>query len=207
MISAAIKRHLPACAVLLLGGAVLWHATDRLRALTEEGARRLHAREVKPEMPAFVLEDMNGQALHLGRQEGSSAKATLVSFIYTTCPTICQTAGSDASRLRDGLKRLQLDGAIRLVSLSFDPRRDDPQQMRIYAELHGADGTVWTIARPRPGDVRKITESFGVRIIPDGWGGYQHNSAIHIIDTDGRLTGIFDTDDIDGVLAAISGLR
>ncbi len=203
MIRAVFRDLLPVCAVLLLGGGVLWSATDGFRALTDEAARRLHAAQMRPELPAFMLEDMQGRELHLGR--GGGEKVTLVGFIYTTCPTICQTAGSDFAQLRDRLRDARLDGKVRLLSVSFDPVRDDPQQMRTYAKQHGADGAVWAIARPLPEAVPVVTSSFGVRVIADEWGGYQHNSAVHMVDTKGRLTGIFDTDDFDGILDAVRG--
>lgn len=201
MIKAAIRNLAPLCAVLLLGGGVLGLATDGFRALTAESARKLHALEAKPELPVFILEDMNGDALHLGPQAGDAT--TLVGFIYTTCPTICQAAGSDFAQLRDRLTEMRLNGNVKIVSVSFDPARDDPEQMRHYAGLHGADGVLWTIARPRPSTVTSMTDSFGVRVIPDEWGGYQHNAAVHVMDAEGRLTGIFDTDDFDGILDAV----
>ncbi len=201
MIKAAIRNLSPLCAVLLLGGGVLGLATNGFRALTEESARRLHALQAKPELPAFILEDMNGDALHLGPIAGGTT--TLVGFIYTTCPTICQAAGSDFAQLRDRLKEMRLDGTVRIVSVSFDPARDDPEQMRLYAGLHGADGVLWTIARPGPKTLASMTDSFGVRVISDEWGGYQHNAAVHVVDAEGRLTGIFDTDDFDGILGAV----
>ncbi len=203
MAKAKIRELFPVCAALALGIGVLWLATDGFRALTEEGARRLHAAKSKPKLPAFVLEDMNGDVLRLGPDSGKDGKTTLVTFIYTTCPTLCQAGGGDIAKLRDRLREMRLDGGVRLLSVSFDPVRDHPQQLRLYAEQHGADGAVWTIARPSAEALGSVIDGFGVRVIPDGWGGYQHNSALHVVDGEGRLTGIFDTDDIDGVLNAV----
>jgi len=203
MIKAICKSLCAPCAALLLGGNALWLATDGFRALTEESARRLYAAQSRPEVPAFVLEDMDGRILRLGSGRGHDQKTTLVGFIYTTCPTICQTSGSDFAKLRDRLKETRLHEHVRVLSLSFDPTRDDPRQMRLYADLHGADGTIWTIARLQAATLSSVTGSFGVRVIPDGWGGYQHNAAIHVIDRKGRLTGIFDTDDHEGILNAV----
>ena len=35
----------------------------------------------------------------------------------------------------------------------------------------------------------------GVVAVPDGFGGFVHNGAIHLIDADGTLRGIFDLDE------------
>jgi protein SCO1/2 len=203
MSKTALRNLLPSCIVLIVGCGALWAATDGLRALTEESARRLSAARDRAKLPAIELEDMNGDPLRIGQAQ--SAKTTLVGFIYTTCPTICQAAGSDFARIRNRLKELRLHRHVRLVSVSFDPARDDPPQMRLYGEQHGADGTIWTIARPRSDALRAITTSFGVRIIPDQWGGYQHNAAVHVVDRAGRLTGIFGTGDLEGILNAVRG--
>ena len=201
--SSFIRGLLPSCAVIILGGGVLWAATDGFRAFTEEGARRLNVAENQPALPLLVLEDMNGDELRLGRDGDTADRITLVEFIYTTCPTICQVSGGDYARLRDRLARAGLGDRVRLLSVSFDPLRDRAKEMRGYAENHGADGAIWTIARIRPGDLDLMKRSFGLRVIPDEMRGYQHNAAIHLIDRSGRLVGIFNTSDADEVFDAV----
>ena len=195
----------PVLGTLLLGVGVLWAATDGFRALTEESARRLHAAEYSPHLPDLVLQDMYGEDLALPDREEGPERLSLVGFIYTTCPTICQAAGSDFAKLRDALTENGLVDQVRLLSISFDPMRDDPEQMRFYADQHGAAGVRWTIARPRGGMLEPMLGGFGVRVIPDAWGGYQHNVAVHMVDGRGRLGGIFDTDDVAGILSAVRG--
>ena len=201
-----LRYLLPSCVVILLGGGALWAATDGFRALTEESARRLHVAENRPLMPSLVLEDMNGDKLTLGRETGTAGKITLVEFIYTTCPTICQAAGSHYARLRDQLARAGLSYRVRLLSVSFDPLQDTPRQMREYAENHGAAGGIWTIARISPPDIDLMKRGFGLRVIADELGGYQHNAAIHLVDRGGRLSGIFKIDDVDDVFRAVQGM-
>ena len=198
-----IRYLLPSCAVILLGGGALWIATDGFRAFTEEGARRLYVSENQPAMPLLVLEDINGDKLKLVPENETPGKVTLVEFIYTSCPTICQSAGSEYSRLRDQFFEAGLGDRVRMISVSFDPLHDPPPKMREYAMNHGADGTIWTIARIDARDIERTKHHFGLRIIPDGMGGYQHNAAIHLIDQTGNLSGIFNTDDVNGVLNTV----
>ncbi len=193
----SIGNVVPSCLAVLVGISVLWTATDGFRAVTEEAARRLSAAENRPVLPRLVLEDMNGGPLRLGHEPGSADKITFVEFIYTSCATICQTSAGDYAALRDRIERSNLGDAVRLISISFDPLRDEPADLRQYAERHGADGSVWTVARAQPDDVALIARTFGLRVIPDGWGGYQHNAAIHLIDQRGRLAAIVDTDAVD----------
>ncbi len=201
-----IRYLLPSCVVIFLGGGALWAATDGFQALTEETARRLHTTENRPVTPLLVLEDMNGDDFILGRETDSAGKITLVEFIYTTCPIICQAAGSHYARLRDRLAQARLGDRVRLLSVSFDPLQDSPQQMRDYAENHGATGDIWTIARVKALDLDLMKRSFGLRVIADELGGYQHNAAIHLVDQSGRLSDIFNIDDVDNVFRAVQGM-
>ena len=45
---------------------------------------------------------------------------------------------------------------------------------------------------------------FGVTVIPDEWGGFQHNAAIHVIDGDGRFSAVFDTDAVTAVVSHVT---
>ena len=199
-----IRYLLPSCAAIIVGGGTLFLATDGLRAVTEEGARRLAVTLDQPRLPVIRLENMDRTALELGG-DGPEAKITLVEFIYARCPTICQAAGSDYAILRDKLKQAGFEDRVRLISASFDPKRDDPEEMQAYADRHGADGALWTIARVQPNNLEKLMKEFGLRVIPDEWGGYQHNAAIHIISESGHLTNIVDIDAIDEAFDFVSG--
>jgi len=188
-----------ALAVAAAGAAALWVATDGLAALTTEGARRLAAVRDAPVVPPHRVQTMDG-----GREvlPGGDGRVSLIEFIYTTCPTICQSAGADMAVLRDRIAAAGLGAQVRLVSVSFDPETDDVPQLASYGELHGADGSIWTIARPDPADLPELLDIFGVTVIADAYGGYEHNAAILLVGPDGRLRAILDVDDVAGAVAA-----
>ena len=186
---------------VILGASVLWSATDGLQVVTTEGARRAEVRESPAPVPEVRLEMMDGTTEGL---IGTDGRLRLVEFIYTTCPTICRSAGADLARLRDRLKSEGYAGQVRVLSISFDPQTDQVDHLRAYGELHEADHTIWSVARPRQEDLEALLKAFGVIVIPDGFGGYQHNAAIHIVSSSGRLSAILDTSDIDGALTGIA---
>ena len=126
----------------LLGLTCLYHATDGLQAFTAEGARRVAVAKHRPYVPDIMFEDMTGTSQSLRPQSG---EIVLVEFIYTTCPTICQTAGSDFAQLRDAL--VQTRENVRMISVSFNPANDTLAALGDYAELHTASGSPWTVAR------------------------------------------------------------
>ena len=60
----------------------------------------------------------------------------------------------------------------------------------------------------RPEDeraLRALLKAFGITVVPDGFGGFVHNAALHVVDRRGRLVAIFDIGEEAQVLAAIRG--
>ncbi|KIC36584.1 SCO family protein [Leisingera sp. ANG-M7] len=189
-------RFLPSVLAAVAGGGILWLATDGARAFTSEAARRLDVLQSPRKVPEVLLEDMASRPVPLLPQAG---EVVLVEFIYTVCGDICQIAAADFAEIRD---RLQGQGVqVRLLSVSFDPERDTPEQMAIYGDAHEADGIMWTIARPEQKDLSGLLKLFDVTVIPDEWEGFQHNAAIHVISSDGRFSAVYDTDAVEAVVA------
>ena len=191
-------------AIAAIGTGTLWYATDGVRAVTTEGARRVQIAAAPPTVSSARLLDNTGEIINLVAPAGGVA---LVEFIYTTCPTVCVSAGILFSQLRDRLTEEGLVSRVRLFSISFDPERDGPEALAAYADAHGVDGRIWKVGVPRNADLPRILSEFGITVIDDNFGGYEHNAAVHVVDSNRRLIGIHDTDDIPGVVAAVRGLR
>jgi protein SCO1/2 len=197
-----LRTAIAALAVAAAFSAALWQSTDGLRAFTTEGTRRLSVIEQPRSVPAVRLIDMHGRELSLTDEIG---RAVVVEFIYTTCPTICVALGDSFAKLRDQTRTAGLADQVRLISISFD-LRDNPEELRDYAQAHGADGSLWITARPENEEaLRALLKTFGVTVIPDGVGGFVHNAALHVVDRQGRLVAIFDIGEEAQVLAAIRG--
>ena len=192
---------LAAIMIVAAGAATIWAATDGLRAFTAEGARRLQALERPARVPQPMLTDMTGGSLPLAAEPG---KVLLVEFIFATCPTICREAGDAFSRLSARLDASRLGARARMVSVRFDPKDRIGDTLSDYGQSHNADGKRWTIARFTDFAQRDATlAAYGVTVIPDPLFGYQHNAAIHMVNDQGRLVGIFNLEDEAGVLEAI----
>lgn len=191
-------RSLLATVVILAAGtAVLWFATLGFRTITAEGARRLTVAEQPRPVDRIVLESMTGQTLGFGDYRD---RLLLVEFIYTRCPSLCLALGDAFARISEALPNHHLDDRVALLSISFDPEQDDPAALTAYGVRHGADGRHWTVARPRDRSaLPALLETFGVTVIPDDFGGFEHNAAIHLVDPQGRLARIFDLAEADGL--------
>lgn len=78
--------------------------------------------------------DINNRSKNLSQFTGG--KVTLLSFIYSSCadPNGCPYAYVVFHNLKNRLEREpKLHGKVRLVSLSFDPKRDTPEMLKLYA--------------------------------------------------------------------------
>lgn len=181
--------------VALLGGGALWWGTDGGRALTAEAARRLDIATNPRALPNVVLKDQRGEELSLADYRGGPL---LMEFIYATCPDLCLTLGTAFERIDS-----TAPGAVRLLSISFDPR-DEVEQLGWFAERHGAAPPRWRVAGVTEDAARAaLVRQAGVVVIPDGIGGFVHNGGLYLVDRQGRLTHVFDPEDVAGALAAL----
>jgi len=181
-------------AVCTAGAVTFWHATDGLRALTSEQARRLSITRSPRPVPDVLLEDQDGIAFRLADLQGAPVA---VEFIYTRCQTLCAllSAGMRQFSASQRSSGSGASGRVHLVSISFDAAGDSTPRLREYASHYGAARDTWRIARVRdPRDLGSLLETFGIVVIPDGAGGFQHNAAIHLLRADGRLARVLDAD-------------
>lgn len=191
-----VRALTAAMAVIIIAVAAFWSATEGFRVFTTEGARRLEvARSPRP-LPAVVLEDQDGRRVG---PEWLRGRLVLVEFVYTRCPTICSTLGEAFGRLAHALP------GVALLSISFDLEHDGRAELKDYAIRHGADGDRWRVVRPTaPGDLRELLDTAGVVVIPDPWGGYQHNAAVHLLDHRGRLVRILDFEPLSALIDEVT---
>lgn len=176
--------------VATLGSSLLWFGTDGLAAFTSEAARRNAVLSQPRPLPAALLEDQDGRPFRL---QDYRHKLVAVEFIYTRCVTMCSALGAGFRLIRDSIPAAALGRDVALVSISFDPQNDTPERLKAYARRYGADGHGWRIARVRDeAELAALLATFGITVIPDGAGGFEHNAAIHLLDRSGQLALIAD---------------
>lgn len=181
--------------VLMLGVSALHQVTNGFTVMTTEQARRQEMQRLRPQLPEVQLLDQDGREFGLGSWVKQGGRILIVDFIYTRCTSLCLTLGTDFQRLQDAIVERGLQGRVRLLSISFDPERDEPETLRHYAERLSFRPDIWTFATVhRTEDLEGILRFFGVTVIPDGLGGFQHNAALIWISPDGRIERITDVD-------------
>lgn len=184
-----MRTLLAVLCVALAGGTALALTTDGLRAFTSEDARRLEVSEAPVQLPVLEVLGTDGRPVSLSDPE----RVTLLDFVYTRCETVCRALGSEFQQLQTEIRARGLQDRIRLLSVSFDPEHDTPAGLAAYARHQRADSAVWQFAvLANAANLPKLLGNFGIVVIPDGLGGFEHNAAIHVVDQRGRLVRIVD---------------
>ena len=204
--AAWVRTAVASLAICVAGGATLWRGTDGFRALTSEQARRRAIATSPRSVPAVELEDQDGRPFTLAIYRG---RPLVVDFVYTQCTSICPLLSAGFQRLDDAERSRGNDTRrLELVSITFDPS-DTPARLREYAERYRGDGHSWRFARVRdPGDLGALLQAFGIVVIRDARGSFQHNAAVHVLDAGGRLARVLDVEappaEVARAVAAVS---
>jgi len=121
-----------------------------------------------------------------------SGKIWISDFFFSYCPTICPPMTSQMKRLNSNLSDLK--DHIQFLSFSIDPDRDSPTRLREYRMLHGIKSSNWMFLT---GD-ENATHDLGVNYFfvaatddPDEPGGFAHGDIFTLVDTNGRVRGIY----------------
>lgn len=187
------RTLLASLVVVVVGGAVLTAATDRLQAFTTETARRVAVRQHPVPIPAVTLQTQSGARVNFAALRG---KWLLVDFIYTRCAAYCAALGGEFAQLQRQLAAPLAQGRLQLLSISFDPAHDTPERLATWLQHSGGNGDGWLAARPvDAAGLEQLTQAFGITVIPDAFGGYTHNAAVEIVNPQGRLVRILDWND------------
>jgi len=90
-------------------------------------------------VPAVQLVRDDGKSVRLG-DELDDGRPVVLSFIYTSCTTICPVTSLTLAQLQARLGAAR--DRVHLVSISIDPEQDTPARLHDYARRFGA-GPEW----------------------------------------------------------------
>ena len=129
------------------------------------------------------LIDQSAHALQLADKRG---RAQIVVMFYTSCSFICPTI---IDTVQDLDRKLAADERQRLgvLMISLDPQRDGPAALKATADKRQLDLTRWTLAQPRPQDLRAIAGVLGVRYRPLANSEVNHTGVLVLLDAEGRI--------------------
>lgn len=181
--------------VLLFGISLLFIGTDGFTAYTAETARVNKLMKENPVFPEVTLEDSKGRVYPFSEFKG---KYVLLTFIYTACTEVCPQLELNLSEVYDQIPQKYIGEDILFLSISFDPTKDDPETLERYRYYFDSDGETWRMARiTNEVELTNLLNEFGVIVIPDENGNFQHNSAFYLVDPNGILVEVMDYKKID----------
>lgn len=156
----------------------------RLKLLNEMTGTRSSAVTVGQAVPDFTLTDQVRQPVTLSQFRG---EVVAINFTYTSCalPQFCfrivNSFGVLAKRFKD-----QMGRDLVLLTITFDPVRDQPERLAEYASQWKANHDVWHFLTGTVPDVKRVCGLFGVDFFQDK-GMMNHSSHTAIIDRQGKL--------------------
>ncbi len=176
--------------ILVFGFLLLFIATDGFQAFTVEQARVNELIEEQPLFPEVTLEDSKGRTYPFSEFQG---KYVMLTFIYTACTDVCPELEMNLAQVYQAIPKHYIGEDIVFLSISFDPERDDPETLTKYQDYFASDGETWRMARiTDENELNRLLDEFGVIVIPDGYGNFQHNSAFYLVDPNGVLIDVMD---------------
>jgi len=156
--SGAVLAHDAMAHAAMNGAAQMGVDHAKHAAMTSGAAAGRYQRSLQSyAIPNVVLTDADARPVPL-RELLAADEPVMLNFIFTTCGTICPVMtkvfsdvpaqlGGDAKRLR-------------MVSISIDPERDTPAELKAYAKQYEA-GPRWKFLTGRVKDVESVERAFG----------------------------------------------
>ncbi|MCF3944351.1 SCO family protein [Oceanobacillus alkalisoli] len=146
--------------------------------------------EEQPVFPEVTLEDSKERVYPFSEFAG---KYVMLTFIYTACTDVCPELEMNLAQVYNSISEEYVGEDIVFMSISLDPEQDDPDTLEKYRAYFGSDGETWRMARITDEmELNALLDDFGVIVIPDGYGHFQHNSAFYLVDPNGILIEVMD---------------
>jgi protein SCO1/2 len=111
-------------------------------------------------LPDVLLVNQDGQSIRFN-QRFPAGDPLVVTFIYTTCTTVCPVVCTGFASLQ---ARLGGDsGRVHLVSVTIDPEHDTPRAMKVYLQRFRAKPG-WEFLTGSPEDIRRLRREFDLHV-------------------------------------------
>jgi protein SCO1/2 len=184
-------------------------------------AKRLNPRWNESEMdtvfqtiPSFSLTNETGKTFDSKSLKG---KIFVASFFFTRCTTICPKITSQVSRVQDTFLG---DPEVQLLSISVDPKFDQPEQLALYAKRFDANKDQWHFLTGEKKMIYPLVlKGFHVPLAdaseydaaiknPDET--FIHSERLVLVDKEGIIRGFYDGTDkkeVDRLLVEIKVLK
>ncbi|MBD54488.1 MAG: copper transporter [Rhodopirellula sp.] len=132
----------------------------------------------------FELIERNGE---LVKSEQLLGQPYVVSFFFSTCPSICVQQNQKLKELQEAFK----GEGVRFVAISVDPETDTPEVLTEYAARFGADAEQWLFMTGDLTYIRRI----GGEIFKQPVNKQFHTERFVLVDPEGKIEGFYNWPD------------
>jgi len=152
----------------------------------------------------FELVDQTGTRRSARDVEG---KVRIVSYFFTTCPTICVDMAAGLRKVQDAFAG---DDRIRILSHTAMPEYDSVPILADYGDRNGCNPAQWWLLTGDPEELNRLARTSYFAVLEEGQGWDEH-SFIHtenlvLVDAQGRLRGYYDGTDPKAVEQLINDI-
>jgi protein SCO1/2 len=145
-----------------------------------ENAEVIRPAEDEAWLSSFELTERSGE---LVASEDLLGQPYVVSFFFSTCPSVCPQQNQKIKQLQD-----KFEGqGVRFVAISVDPEKDTPEVLREYAARFGADEDQWLFLTGDLSYIRRI----GAEIFQQPVNKQFHTERFVLVDAEGKIEGMY----------------
>jgi protein SCO1/2 len=146
--------------------------------------------------PDYKLENLDGKQVS---SADLADKVKLVYFFYSTCPDVCPPTTYTLSKIQDELvKKGSFGDKTAILSITFDPTKDTPAQLKEFSGRYHADPKGWYFLRGEEASTLQLAEKFGLMVVKDPQGGtFTHQNFILLVDKKGDLRTYYEGSNAD----------
>ncbi|MBI1184192.1 redoxin domain-containing protein [bacterium] len=141
-------------------------------------------------IPDFSFTNQNGEEIN---KQSLKGKVYVADFFFVSCPTICPVM---AKNLKKVYERFGNNDKFMILSHTIDPRHDSVEVLKNYANRLGVAAPAWQFVTGKKDEIYQIGYDFYMATIEEddseGSGGYLHSGGLILVDSKGRIRGVYD---------------
>jgi cytochrome oxidase Cu insertion factor (SCO1/SenC/PrrC family) len=141
---------------------------------------------------SFSLTERSGKTI---TDKDLRGKVWVASFVFTRCTGPCPAVTRTVAQLQSELT----EADVRFVTFTMDPTRDDPNELKKYAEIYRADPERWLFLTGDEKTIHKMMveqfkQAVEKKLGPDVKPGdeYGHSTRLLVVDKAGVIRATFD---------------
>jgi protein SCO1 len=139
-------------------------------------------------VPDFQLTERSGKTISRADLQGD---VWIAAFVFTRCKGPCPQVTATMAKLQKELD-LKNTAGLRFVTFTVDPERDDPKELRDYANNFLADPEKWYFLTGDEASIHNLLQK-GFKVTarrkdkPEPGDEYEHSTKLAVVDKAGRI--------------------